>query len=226
MSTQKLYPEGLLGKKIGMTQVFTEEGKTIPVTAVELGPCYVLAVRESDKDGYSAVQFGFEPKKMQRANKAEKGHLSKAGKGAFYHVKEIRCDTEALGWNDLGKEVRVGDLFADGEMVDVSGCSKGRGFSGVVRRFGVAGQPASRGTHEAFRNIGSVGSGTYPGRIWKNLKMPGQMGNKKVTVQNLRVMGVRPEENVILIKGAVPGPKGGLVVVKKAMKHYEPQKAA
>ncbi len=220
MSNKKLYPEGLLGKKVGMTQVFTDDGKCLPVTAIEVGPCVVLQVKNQERDGYDAVQIGFGPKKQQRVNKSQLGHFSKAGSGSFYHVQEVRCDVDALGWNELGKELSVADVFNDGDKVDVSGVSKGRGFSGVVRRFNVAGQPASRGTHEKFRNIGSVGACTFPGRIWKNQKMPGQMGNKKVTTQNLKVVGVRPDDNVLLVKGAVPGSKGGLVFIRKARKKY------
>lgn len=226
MGTERLYPEGLLGKKLGMTQVFSAEGEAIPVTAIQVGPCYVLQVKEESKDGYEAVQLGFEPKKMQRLNQAELGHVKKAGKGAFYHVEEIRCDVANLGWGELGKEITAGDIFSDGELVDVSGLSKGRGFSGVVRRFDVQGQPKTRGTHEVRRNIGSVGSGTWPGKIWKNQKMPGQLGNKRVTVQNLKVISVRPDDNVVLVKGAVPGCKGALLVMKKAIKSFKAEKAA
>jgi large subunit ribosomal protein L3 len=220
MSTEKSHPEGLIGRKLGMTQVFTEDGQCIPVTALEVGPCYVLSVRDSEQDGYSAVQLGFDPKKPQRVTKPEMGHFSKAGKGAFYHVKELRCDAQGLGWTEPGHELKVDDVFSSGEFVDVCGVSRGRGFAGVVKKFGVKGQPATRGTHEARRNIGSIGAGTYPGRVWKNQKMPGQYGAKNITVQNLKVVAVKPEKNVILIKGAIPGAKGGLVVVKKAIKKY------
>lgn len=226
MSTKRLHPEGLLGKKLGMTQVFTEEGKCIPVTALEVGPCYVLGVRHPEQDGYGAVQLGFAPRKAQRVNKAQMGHFGKAGKGAFYHVREVRCDVEALGWTELGHEVRVADVFSDGELVDISGTSRGKGFQGVVKRYGVKGQPATRGTHEVRRNIGSIGSGTYPGKVWKNQKMPGHQGDKLITVQNLKVVGVKAEKNVILVKGAIPGSKGGLVVIRKAIKSYGKSKKA
>ncbi len=220
MSDKKVYPEGLLGRKVGMTQIFTEEGKCIPVTAVEVGPCYVLEVKETGKHGYSAVQIGFVEKKQQRVSKPALGHFSKAGKGAFYHVREVRCDIDTLGWNEQGKELSVGQVFAQGDVVDVTGVSKGRGFAGVVKRYDVRGQPASRGTHEKFRNIGSIGNCKSPGRVWKNQKMPGHMGNKNVTTQNMKVVGVRPEDNVLLIKGSVPGAKGGVVFVKKARNSY------
>lgn len=226
MATQKLHPEGLLGKKLGMTQVFTTEGECVPVTIIKAGPCFVLDIRSTEKDGYTAVKLGFEPKKQQRCNKAELGAFGKSGKGAFYHVKEVRCNAEALGWNQVGHEVKVGDIFAEGEMVDVSGVSIGRGFSGVVRRHGVKGQPSTRGTHETRRNIGSIGCRKFPGRVFKNKRMPGHYGDANVTVQNLKVVGVKPGENIILVRGGVPGAKGSLVVVRKAMKSYKPKQAA
>lgn len=218
MSSERKYPVGLLGKKVGMTQLFMEDGQCVPVTAIEVGPCYVLQVKSSEKEGYGAVQLGFQPKKAQRVDKAAMGHFSKVGKGAFYHVKEIRCDIEELGWNEVGKELTVSDVFADGDFVDVSGVSKGKGFEGVVRRFRVSGQPGSRGTHEKFRNIGSIGCRKFPGRVWKNQKMPGHMGSRRVTTQNLKVVGVRPEQNVLLIRGGIPGSKGGLVFIRQAQK--------
>ena len=220
MSTKKLYPEGLLGKKLGMTQIFTQDGECVPVTAIQVGPCYILDVKKPEKDGYGAVQLGFEPKKAQRINKPLTGHFGKAGKGGFYHVREVRCDVDTLGWTTLGQELKAADIFNEGIMVDVSGVSIGRGFSGVVRRFNVRGQPASRGTHEHFRHIGSIGNRKFPGRVFKNRKMPGCMGNENVTVQNLEVVGVRPEENIVLVRGGVPGSRGGLVLIRKAIKSY------
>lgn len=218
MSNNKRYPEGLLGKKLGMTQIFSKDGQCVPVTVIQAGPCYVLDVKTADAHGYSGVQFGFEPKKAQRVNKPELGHFSRAGRGAFYHVKEIRCDAEGLGWTTLGQEVRVGEIFKDGEIVDVSGVSIGKGFAGVVKRFGAKGQPATRGTHEVRRHIGAVGCRKFPGRIFKNKRMPGHMGNELVTIQNLEIVGVKPEENLILVKGGIPGSKGGLVVIRRAVK--------
>lgn len=226
MSSEKVYPEGFLGKKIGMTHLFTEAGECVPVTAIQAGPCYVLEVKSADKHGYSGVQLGFDPKKAQRVDKASTGHFGKAGKGAFYHVRDLRCDAQGLGWASLGHEIKVGDLFKDGDMVDVSGVSIGRGFSGVVRRYKVGGQPATRGTHETRRNIGAVGCRKFPARIFKNKRMPGHMGSENVTVQNLKVVGVRPEDNILLVRGGIPGSKGGLVVIRKAIKSYQPKKAA
>lgn len=224
--TQKLYPEGILGKKVGMTHIFTEDGNCVPVTLIQAGPCYVLEVKDKEKHGYSAVQLGFDPKKQQRVNKPGIGHFSKAEKGAFYHVQEVRCDTEALGWNTPGQEIKVADLFKDGELVDVSGTTIGKGFAGVVKRYGVKGQPATRGTHEYRRHIGAIGCRKFPGRVHKGKRMPGHMGNQPVTVQNLKVVGIKPEDNIILVRGGIPGSEGGLVVIKKAMKSYQNGKKA
>ena len=218
MTTSKFYPEGLLGKKLGMTQVFTAEGQSIPVTFIQAGPCYVMDVRGQDVHGYSAVQFGFDPKKPQRCTKAELGQFKKAAQGAFYHVKEVRCDVQGLGWNEVGKEVTVSDVFKDGETVDVSGVSIGRGFQGVVRRHGMKGQPMTRGTHEVRRHVGAIGCRKFPGRVFKGQRMPGRMGGDNVTVQNLEVVGIRPEENILLVKGGIPGARGSLVVIRKAAK--------
>lgn len=226
MSTQKIYPEGLLGKKLGMTQVFAEDGRAIPVTAIQVGPCYILDVKSTERDGYQSVQFGFEPKKAQRVNKPLAGHFARAAKGAFSHVREVRCDVTKLGWNNLGQEVKVEEVFKDGELVDVSGVSIGRGFAGVVKRHGAKGQPSTRGTHEVRRHIGSIGMRKHPGRVHKNKRMPGHMGDENVTIQNLQVIGVRAEDNVLLVLGGVPGAKGGLLVIRKAMKTYTKQKAA
>lgn len=220
MSSKKVYPEGLLGKKLGMTQIFTADGQCVPVTAIQVGPCFVLAVRTEEQDGYSAVQLGFEPKKQQRVTKPLLGHFAKAGKGSFYHVKEVRCDAASLGWTTPGQELKVADIFQEGVMVDVSGVVIGRGFSGVFRRFKAGGQPATRGTHEVKRHIGSIGNRKTPGRVFKNKKMPGRMGGNNVTIQNLKVVGIRPEENVVLVRGGIPGCEGGLVMVSKAMKSF------
>ena len=220
MVMEKIYPEGLLGKKLGMTQVFAEDGRAIPVTVIHVGPCYVLGVRSKEKNGYQGVQLGFDPKKSSRCNKAEMGHFSKAEKGAFYHVKEIRCDNSALGWTSLGQELKVAEVFKAGECVDVTGNSIGRGFAGVVKRFKVKGQPATRGTHEYFRHIGSIGCRKTPGRVFKNKSMPGHMGNEVVTVQNLEVVAVNAEENLLLVKGGTPGAKNAILVIRKAIKSY------
>ena len=218
MATVRQYKEGLIGKKIGMTQVFTAEGAAVPVSVIQTGPNYVLQVKTKEKDGYDAVQLGFEPKKQQRVNKAVAGHCAKAEKGAFYHLRELRCDVDGLGWAEVGKELVVGDVFEKGQYLDVQGVTKGKGFQGVVRRFGSRGQPASRGTHEMFRHIGSIGCRKFPGRVFKNQKMPGHMGHLQVTAPNLQIVDVIPEKNILLVKGAVPGPVNGVLVVRKAQK--------
>lgn len=221
MSTQKLFPEGLLGRKLGMTQVFMKDGACVPVTVIEVGPCVVLEVKKTDTHGYSAVQLGFVNKKAQRVNKADTGHFSKSGKGGFQHVREMRCDVEKLGWVNLGQELKAGDVFKEGELVDVSGVSIGRGFQGVVKRHHMKGQPSTRGTHEYRRHCGSVGMRKTPGRVLKGKRMPGQMGNANCTIQNLEVVGVKPEANLILVKGGVPGFEGAVVEIRKAMKGYK-----
>jgi len=214
-----IYPEGILGRKLGMTQIFSAEGEVVPVTVIEAGPCFVLEMRSRDKNGYNGAQLGFGPKKAQRINKAQTQHFAKAGKGGFYHVKEVRCDSNGLGWAE-GKEIKVADMFKDGELVDVSGVSIGRGFQGVMRRHKMKGQPSTRGTHERRRNPGSIGCRKFPGRVHKGKRMPGHMGTDNVTIQNIKVVAVRPEQNIILVRGGVPGPKNSLVVISKAMKSY------
>lgn len=225
MTTERTFPKGLLGVKVGMTQIFTNDGESIPVTVIRTGPCYVLQVLEKARQGYDGVQLGFELVKPNRVNKPEGGLFTKVGKGSFEHVREIRCSPQELGWDSVGAEIKVEDVFQSGDFVDVSGTSVGKGFQGVVRRFHAKGQPATRGTHEYRRHIGSVGCRKFPGRIFRNKKMPGRMGGEAVTLQNLQVVGVRPEENLLIVKGGIPGSKGGLVVVKKAMKRKAPQVA-
>lgn len=225
MSSKKLYPEGLVGKKLGMTQVFGAGGEMIPVTVIQTGPCSVTEVRDAEKFGYSAVQVGFEEKKQQRVNKPMAGHFKSAGAGAFKTIKELRFDKLRPEWATLGAQIKAGEIFQEGEYVDITGTTKGKGFAGVVRRYRMKGQPATRGTHETRRNVGSVGCRKTPGRIFKNKRMPGHMGNVNVTVQNLQIVSLRTEDNLLLVKGAVPGPKGGIVVVKRAIKGYEAAEA-
>jgi large subunit ribosomal protein L3 len=207
---------GLIGKKLGMTQVFNAEGNLIPVTVIETGPCVVVQKREPAKDGYSALQVGFGPKKSRRVNKPEQGHVAKAGKGAFRVLKEFRLDDVTPF--EVGQEIRVGDLFKAGDFIDVSGTSKGHGFSGVIKRWSFGGFPGSHGTHEYFRHGGSIGNRSFPGRVRKGKKMAGHWGNEQVCTQNLMVVDVRPEENLLLVRGAVPGAKQGVVIVKRAVK--------
>ena len=207
---------GLIGKKIGMTQVFGADGNVLPVTVIQTGPCVVVQKRETGRDGYNALQLGFGSRKSQRVNKPEQGHMVKAGKGAFQLLREFR--SEDVGQYEVGQEIKVADLFKVGDRVDVSGTSKGRGFTGVIKRWGFAGFPGSHGTHEYFRHGGSIGNRSYPGRVFKGKKMAGQWGNERISVQNLEVIGVRAEDNLLLVKGAVPGAKRGFVFIRRAIK--------
>ena len=207
---------GLLGTKVGMTQIFGAGGEVIPVTVVLTGPCTVTQIRTADNDGYEAIQLGFGQKQEKLIGKAKRGHLAKAGKQSVALLAEFRVgDTSAY---QVGQELKAGDVIGAGDVVDVTGTSKGRGFSGVVRRYNFKGQTATHGTHESFRGGGSIGACAYPGRVFKGQKMPGQMGNKRRTVQNLEVVAIREEENLVLIRGAVPGPKGGSVVIRPSVK--------
>lgn len=205
---------GILGKKIGMTQVFTEEGDMVPVTVIEAGPCAVVQKKTIEKDGYSALQLGFLSKNPKRVNKPLAGHFKKHKAAAVRFLKEIRCDMKDI---KAGQVIGV-DIFKIGEKVKVTGTSKGRGFAGVLKRHGFAGFPASRGTHEVFRHGGAIGQCAFPGKVFKGKKMPGHMGNAKVTVKNVEVAGVKKDENLILLKGAVPGSNGGFLIIRKIEK--------
>jgi large subunit ribosomal protein L3 len=207
---------GLIGKKIGMTQFYNANGNVIPVTLIQTGPCVVVQKKESAKDGYNALQVGFGRKKSQRVNKPEQGHMAKAGKGAFEVLKEFRL--EDVSQYQVGQEIKAVDLFKAGDRVDVSGTSKGHGFTGVIKRWSFGGFPGSHGTHEYFRHGGSIGNRSFPGRVRKGKKMAGHWGNEQISVQNLEVVDIQPEADMILIKGAVPGSRQGIVVVRQAMK--------
>ena len=207
---------GLIGKKIGMTQVFSADGSVVPVTVIRTGPCIVVQKKETGRDGYSAVQIGFGNKKNQRVNKPEQGHMVKAGKGAFQVLREFRL--QDVGQYEVGQEIKATDIFKAGDRIDVSGTSKGRGFAGVIKRWSFSGFPASHGTHEYFRHGGAIGNRSYPGRVFKGKKMAGHWGNEKVSVQNLEVVGIRPEVNLLLVKGAIPGAKRGILIIRRAVK--------
>jgi large subunit ribosomal protein L3 len=207
---------GLIGKKIGMTQFYNAQGNLIPVTVVETGPCVVVQKKQAARDGYNALQVGFGAKKAQRLNKAAQGHMGKAGKGAFAVLKEFRVDDP--GSYEVGQEIKAGDLFKVGDRIDVSGISKGHGFSGVIKRWSFGGFPGSHGTHEYFRHGGSIGNRSYPGRVRKGKKMAGHWGNERISTQNLEVVEIRPEENLLLLRGAVPGAKRGVVILRPAVK--------
>ncbi len=201
---------GLLGKKIGMTSVFSE-GKNVPCTVIEVGPCVVTQVKTVETDGYEAVQVGFMDKKEKHTNKPQIGHFKKAGVAPKRHLAEFKFDAEYK----LGDEIGV-DLFADAAFVTVVGTSKGKGFQGVVKRhgFGGVGQ-TTHGQHNRLRAPGSIGACSYPARVFKGTRMAGQMGNQRVTVQNLQVLNVMPEHNLLVIKGSVPGCKGSIVIIEK-----------
>ncbi len=205
---------GILGRKIGMTQIFTDKGEAIPVTVIEAGPCVVTQVRTKDNDGYEAVQLGFGDVKIKHVNKPKQGHLKAAGR-LVKHMREMK--TTDINSHNVGDIVNV-DVFSVGEKVDVVGTSKGRGFAGVVKRHGFSGGPATHGQSDRHRAPGSIGSGTTPGRVWKNMRMAGRMGNDRVTVQNLEIVQVDLDRHVLLVKGSVPGAKNGLVMVKRAVK--------
>jgi large subunit ribosomal protein L3 len=207
---------GLIGKKVGMTQFYNAAGNVIPVTVVQTGPCVVVQKKDNAKEGYSALQVGFGGRKSQRVNKAMQGHMAKAGKGAFEVLKEFRLDD--VSQYEVGQEIKVADLFKVGDRIDVSGISKGHGFAGVIKRWSFAGFPGSHGTHEYFRHGGSIGNRSFPGRVRKGKKMAGHWGNERVSIQNLEVVDIRPEENLMLVKGAVPGAKHGVVIVRHAVK--------
>ena len=203
---------GLIGRKIGMTSIFDENGKNIPCTVIECGPCVVTQVRTNEVDGYEAIQLGFDDKTEKHSIKAELGHFKKAGTVAKKKVVEFKgFETEYK----LGDVIAV-DLFAEGEFVDVIGVSKGKGFQGVVKRHGFGGVGQStHGQHNRLRAPGSVGASSYPSRVFKGMRMAGRMGGENVKVQNLRVLKVVAEKNLLLVKGAIPGHKNSYVIIQK-----------
>ena len=205
--------KGIIGKKLGMTQIFTEEGIVVPVTVVEAGPNVVTQVKTVEKDGYNAIQVGFEDAKEKSLNKPQKGHLA-AANVLKKHLKEFRVD--AVEEFTVGQEIKA-DLFAAGEKIDVTGTSKGKGFQGPIKRHGQSRGPESHGSRY-HRRPGSMGACSFPGRVFKNKKLAGHMGSVKVTVQNLEVVKVDADKNLILVKGAIPGPKGSMVTIKEAVK--------
>jgi large subunit ribosomal protein L3 len=183
---------------------------------VETGPCVVVQKKQTSTDGYDALQVGFGSKKAQRVNKAAQGHMAKAGKGAFEILKEFRV--KDVGAYELGQEIKAADLFKVGDRIDVSGISKGHGFAGVIKRWSFGGFPGSHGTHEYFRHGGSIGNRSYPGRVRKGKKMAGHWGNEKVSTQNLEIVDIRADENLLLVRGAVPGAKRAVVILRPATK--------
>jgi large subunit ribosomal protein L3 len=207
--------KGVLGTKLGMSQVFADDGKIVPVTVVAAGPCVVTAVRTPDSDGYSAVQLGYGEVDPRKVNKPEAGHFNKAGVTPRRYLVELRTD-DATDYT-LGQEVTA-ETFEAGELIDVTARSKGKGFAGVMKRHGFKGLSASHGTQRKHRSPGSIGGCATPGRVFKGLRMAGRMGSERVTVQSLTVHAVDTERGLLLIKGAVPGSRGGLVLVRSAAK--------
>ena len=208
--------KAIIGKKVGMTQIFDESGRVIPVTVIEAGPCVVAQKKTMENDGYVSVQLAFGDVAEKKLTKPELGHLKKAGVSPKKHLKEFKLDNAAD--LEVGAEIKA-DLFAEGDHVDVTGISKGHGFQGAVKRHGNHIQKMSHGGGPVHRHSGSMGSSSTPSRIFKGKMMPGQMGNEQVTVQNLDVVKVDAEMNMIAVRGAVPGPKGGIVFLKNTVKN-------
>jgi large subunit ribosomal protein L3 len=207
--------KGILGTKLGMTQVWDENGRAVPVTVVQAGPNVVTQVRKPDVDGYSAVQLGFGDIKLKNVTKPLQGHFEKAGVAARRHLVELR--TSDAGEYDLGQTIEA-TIFETGQIVDVTGTTKGKGFAGVMKRHGFGGLPASHGAHKVHRAPGSIGGCATPGRVFKGMRMAGRMGHNRHTTQNLRIQAVDAERGLLLIVGAIPGPKNGLVLVRTAVK--------
>ena len=205
--------KGILGRKIGMTQVFDEAGRAVPVTVVEAGPCRVAQVKTTETDGYTAIQIAFGEAK--RTNRPRAGHLGKAGIDSARHLVELRL--EDLGDYEPGSEIKA-DVFEAGEMVDVIGVTKRKGFAGVMKRHNFKGLSASHGTERKHRSPGSVGACATPARVFKGTRMPGHLGHRRVTTLNLKVITADPGRNLLLLRGAVPGPKGGLVMIRSAVR--------
>ena len=202
---------GLIGKKIGMTSVFSADGKNIPCTVIEVGPCVVTQIKTAETDGYESIQVGFEEKKEKHSTQPELGHFKKSGVAPMRHLAEFK------GFGDqfkLGEEITV-DIFNDTMFVDVVGVSKGKGFQGIVKRHRFRGMTGSHGEKHQQRHGGSIGAASYPAKVFKGTKMGGQMGNERVTVQNLQVVKVIPEHNLLLLKGSVPGGKGSILYIEK-----------
>jgi large subunit ribosomal protein L3 len=210
--------KGLLGKKVGMTQIFSDDGSAVPVTVIQAGPCTVVGKRTPEKDTYSAVTLGFGAVKEKKLTKAQQGHFKKTGAPARAFLREFRLDAKDLEGFTVGQELKVAEVFKKGQLVDVIGITKGRGFAGVVKRFKVAGFVHGHGTHEYFRHIGAIGQRKTPGKVWKGKRMPGHMGVERVTIQNLAVVDVDAENNLLLVKGSIPGHNNGLVVIQPAVK--------
>ncbi len=204
----------IIGEKLGMTQVFDDENRAIPVTVIKAGPVRVTQIKRPETDGYAAVQIAY--KEMASANRAQSGHFAKAGVAPHRHVVEVRVDD--VDEYELGQEITIGEVLEAGQRADAAGISKGKGFAGVMKRHGFKGASASHGVHKVHRAPGSIGACATPGRVFKGKRMPGRMGGDQTTILNLEVVQVDAERNVLLLKGAVPGPKGAVVLIREAVK--------
>jgi large subunit ribosomal protein L3 len=207
---------GLLGKKLGMTQVFADDGESVSVTVIQTGPCYVLGTRTMERDGYSALVLGFDEKPLRLANKAELGQVKEANLKPQRFVRELRLDAAEVSKFTVGQAVSASDVFADGIPLDVEGWSKGKGYQGVIKKHHMSGMTRAHGTHEYYRHGGSIGCRLTPQRVHKGKRMAGQMGNEKKTIQNLQLFRILAEDNCILVRGSVPGAANEYVVVTKA----------
>lgn len=209
---------GLIGKKLGNTQIFNDDGSVTPVTVVETGPCVVVGKRTLEKDGYSALQLGFGTKDKRHVNKAQKVAFEKAGVAAPEVIREFRLSPEVVGKYEVGQQVKASDVFTEGQIIDITGLTKGRGYTGVMKRWNFAGSKASHGAHEYQRHGGSIGTNMTPGRTLPNVKMCGQYGNERVTMQKIRVARVVDADNLVLVAGGVPGSKNGIVELRGTVK--------
>jgi large subunit ribosomal protein L3 len=204
--------ENIIGRKIGMTQLFAEDGSAVPVTVLEAGPCVITQIKTLERDGYTALQLAFGSRKAKNVNRPMKGHMDKVDKGYFQTLREVRvAQTDDF---QLGQTLSSEDIFEIGERIDVIGTSKGKGFGGTIRRWGFHRGPVTHGCKN-IREPGSTGCAAYPGRVIKGKRMAGQTGNKRVTTMNLRIVDIRPEQNLLLVKGSVPGAKNGIVMIRK-----------
>lgn len=204
---------GIIGKKVGMTRLFDENDRMVPVTVIQAGPCSVVQVKASETDGYAAVQLGFEEKKLKGTSNPQRGHFRRAKVSPKRTLREFRLDN-ASGY-ECGVEVKVADLFEAGQLVDIVGTCKGRGFTGAMKRHNFNGQGASHGNEKKHRVVGSIGSSSDPSRVLPGKRMPGQYGNTRTTVRNLKIVKIDRENNLLVVSGSVPGPNGGIVIVKK-----------
>lgn len=209
---------GLIGRKLGMTQFFSGDGQAIPITVIEAGPCSVVQIKSKEKDGYSTLQLGFLPKKMNKSTKPLRGHFQKANTGAFCFLREFQVDETDS--HPVGQEIKL-DIFQVGQRVTVTGVSKGKGFSGTMKRWGFGGGPASHGS-TTYRSPGSIGCSAYPSRVFKGKKLPGHQGAVTVTVENLEIVERQVEKNLLFVKGAVPGGKNGMLLIKPSKKMAPP----